>query len=255
MGELRQYLLAGVSSIALLGSASAADLPAYPVKAPPAQAVVWSWTGPYVGVNVGAAQHKSTHTLLDFIAIANVPDGTPFWSPNERGVTVGGQIGYNWQLNQFVFGIEGDLNWANAKSQACFGPFCGVPGFNQTLARNELQWYGTLRARAGVTFSQVMLYVTGGLIVAGYENRWQAFCGAAACEAAFVNEKPRTAGVIGGGGEIMLSRNWSAKVEALYADFGRSQVSINSIFAPGNVYSSSFTNKLAVVRGGLNWKW
>ena len=56
---MKQLLLTTVSSLALTSIASAADLPArMPVKAPPALAVVQSWTGPYIGVNGGAVLQR-----------------------------------------------------------------------------------------------------------------------------------------------------------------------------------------------------
>jgi opacity protein-like surface antigen len=92
MKNFRVCLLASVSSAALIGSAAAADMP---TKAPPPVAApVMSWTGPYIGINLGAAWNNAKFSDLGVPGtIPNLLYGTdrgandPFWSPN-RGASL-----------------------------------------------------------------------------------------------------------------------------------------------------------------------
>jgi outer membrane immunogenic protein len=130
---MKQFLLAGVGLLALgVASASAADLPRQmPAKAP-AYVVqpLYNWTGFYVGINGGGGFGSSNFSS---------PFGTSF---NTSGGLVGGTLGYNWQMNQFVFGLEGDIDWSNIRgSSACGGTSCST--------RND--WLATLRGRLSAT--------------------------------------------------------------------------------------------------------
>ena len=100
---MRKSLLLGVCASALLaGSALAADLPARARPAPVAPIPVFSWTGFYIGANIGGAWSNST--LTDNVTGAS-------FSTNNSGFIGGGQFGYNWQFNNnWVLGIEGDID-------------------------------------------------------------------------------------------------------------------------------------------------
>ncbi len=73
------------------------------------------------------------------------------------GGLVGGTLGYNWQVGQAVFGLEGDIDWSNIRGSA----FCG--GVTSCETKND--WLGTVRGRLGYAFDRFMPYVTGGLAV------------------------------------------------------------------------------------------
>ena len=98
---MKKLLLGTVSLVALSGSAMAADLPARPYKAPPPViAPVYDWSGFYIGANGGWAQ---SHNCVDFFNTA----GTDFADGcrDRSGGVVGGQLGYRWQVSQWVFGL------------------------------------------------------------------------------------------------------------------------------------------------------
>src|SRR4051812_20713745 len=106
---MKKVLLSTVALIAFAAPAAAADLAARPyVKAPPAPiAVVYDWSGFYIGANGGWCQ---SHNCVDFITLA----GTVASGCRDRsGGVVGGQIGYRWQASQFVFGLEAQGDWAD----------------------------------------------------------------------------------------------------------------------------------------------
>jgi outer membrane immunogenic protein len=230
---MKRHLLATVSTLALVSAASAADLPrAMPVKAMP-PAAVWNWTGGYIGLNAGAAWLRSTFDGTD--AVANTASG----STTPVGVTLGGQLGYNWQSQNFVYGIEGDLNWVDAKGSTAVSNF---PGFN---FNSKLTWLTTVRGRAGILVDPpTLLYVTGGFAAGGVENDTLIFGG-------FTDHKTRTGWTVGGGIEHKFTEHWSAKAEALYVDLGKSTV--QGFFGAG--YSGQFTNTAVISRLGVNYKW
>jgi outer membrane immunogenic protein len=239
MKPLRCYLLATASSVALIGSA-AAQPPAPPVM---------SWAGPYIGLNAGAAWNHAEFSddIGSLGSSFAFPVGSPFWSPTKAGFTIGGQAGYNWQTGNIVHGIEGDLNWADAKANAFFNP-----AGNLTASTN-LDWMGTVRGRLGVTYSQFLIYGTGGVAFAHFSDAW----GYTALGGnAFVDNQIRVGWTAGGGVEYMLARNWTVRIEALYADFGTKSITVvNPPGGGGSSYTSDFRHTVTTARAALNWKW
>jgi outer membrane immunogenic protein len=242
---MKAKLLATVSALALSTAASAADIP---VKAPPAAAVVWSWAGPYIGVNAGVARHRSKFFDLGDPACCAFafPAGTLFHTANKSGLTAGVQAGYNWQFGNVVFGVEADGNWVDGKSRTNLNsPFQGPLTVNA-----DLDWYASVRGRFGFAFSRALVYVTGGVAFAQVSNDWGLV---AIPQPRFNYKDTRATGIIGGGVEYMLTRNLLARVEGFYANFGTSPIATLNGF--GGNYRSNFTHTLAVVRGGMSWKW
>ena len=115
---MKKFLLGTVALIAFAAPAAAADLAARPyVKAPPAPiAVVYDWTGFYIGANGGWAQSRN---CWDFVNDGVFVLGTFTEGCNSRsGGVAGGQIGYRWQASQWVFGVEAQGDWADLSSSA-----------------------------------------------------------------------------------------------------------------------------------------
>jgi len=252
MRLLRCGLLASTSSVALMGTAYSADLP-YPVKAqPPTAPIVWSWAGPYIGLNLGATWNHAQFSDLGNPTNGNLDvfspgDPSPFWSTSKADFALGGQTGYNWQTGNFVYGIEGDLNWVNGKASAAFAPH----GFN-VAATSNLDWTSTIRARAGLTFSQILFYATGGVGFAHFSDAWG---GVSTGANTFTSSETRTGWVVGGGLEYMLTQNWTARIEGLYTDYGTKNVAVLNAGGLSGTYVSGFEHAVTTVRGALNWKW
>jgi outer membrane immunogenic protein len=248
MGGMRRYLLATVSAVALSTSAMAADIPArMPVKAPPPVMAGPSWAGFYIGLNAGVAWNHASFTDLGALsgAVFAFPIGTEFWSPDKAGFTGGGQIGHNLQSGNLVYGIEADVNFVGNKTSAT------IPGVfaNSVTATTKLDWMATVRGRLGVTMSPTLIYVTGGWAVAHFEDTWVASLAPGVIGSV---EKVRSGWTVGGGVEHMFARNWTVKIEALYADFGSWTGGLAAI---GQVYRSRFEHEVVTVRGGLNYRW
>src|SRR5882724_3753840 len=121
---MKKFLLATVGLVALgmAAPASAADLAARPyTKAPPMVAAIYDWSGFYIGANGGWG---SSHKCWDAFVAAGVFLGSE-GCHDATGGTVGGQIGYRWQTAGWVFGVEGQGNWADFKGSNAslfFGP-------------------------------------------------------------------------------------------------------------------------------------
>jgi outer membrane immunogenic protein len=182
LGGNMHKLIAGAATAAVLAvsPALAADMRVVPLPGPYVVPPPPSWTGGYVGLNVG----------YQFGKVDNLP-----LRPN--GVLGGIQGGYNWQTGQFVLGAETDLQLSSADDT--FAPY-----------QFSNPWFGTLRARAGWAFSNVLVYATGGL---AYGKSRLTFAG--------LTETYTDVGWTGGGGvEVGLTPHWSAKVEYLYFDLG-----------------------------------
>jgi outer membrane immunogenic protein len=246
MGGMRRYLLATVSAVTLSTSAMAADIPArMPVKAPPPVVVAPSWAGFYVGINAGAAWNDADFTTLGGPSAFAFPRGTTYWSPNKAGFTGGGQVGYNFQSGNFVYGVEADFNYVSNKASVTQAAVTIVPSITSTT---KLDWMGTVRGRLGVALSPTLIYVTGGWAFAHFEDTVTAPGVAIPANVS----KTRSGWTAGGGIEHMFARNWTAKIEALYADFGKWDGFLTGL---GGTYRTQFEHQVLTVRGGLNYKW
>jgi outer membrane immunogenic protein len=177
-------LATAIATIALIGTpALAADLARkMPVKAPPPPpAPVYSWTGFYVGLNAGGTFGGDSNVALPSVDFGPTPSGfaaaqsigafPTSLNVKETGFIGGGQIGYNWQFNQFVAGFETDIQGASAKGSSTASLFNPAPplvnfsapvGGTASVSR-RLDYLGTVRARLGYAADNVLFYVTGGL--------------------------------------------------------------------------------------------
>ena len=239
---MRRTLLAGVAIVAsLTGPAVAADLavraPVY--KAPPPVVAVYNWTGFYIGGNVGGVWAKDDVTWSAstagfgagaFTAALNAA-GTGRIDGN--GVTAGGQIGFNYQINSVVvWGVEADLNYtdlSDSRSLAVASP-PATPGTTVT-STYESKWLATVRGRIGVLPTQnLLLYVTGGAAFAGIKTSDFAFFTFDGSSNAASSDKTKTGWTVGAGAEWAVSGGWSVKAEYLYVDLGSiSYASSNSV--------------------------
>ena len=123
--------------------AFAADMP---VKAPPSASAPFNWTGFYAGIAGGLAWGRSQFIDADptnLNGLLGLPITREF---DVSGGILGGTVGYNWQLNNWVAGVEGDFSWVTKQ-----GISNSIPPFN-TVGSNATRehWLGTGRARLGL---------------------------------------------------------------------------------------------------------
>lgn len=220
---MRKFLVAAACLSATFTAAQAADLPLR--KAPPpvyTQPVpVMNWTGFYVGANVGYGWMDRFNKNIVF-----APGGV---ADPHGGIVGGAQIGYNYQISPlFVAGIETDFQGTGIGG--------GIPA-------RKTPWFGTVRARLGVTpfAAPVMLYATGGFAY-GRLNIGPFF------PTGVSFGKVATGWTVGGGMEYAFSPNWSTKVEYLFTDLGANY--------PVGPFQTGVAQRVHdhVVRVGLNYR-
>ena len=115
-----------LSALAVMATtaASAADLAARPYTKAPAPIVeVWNWTGFYIGGNAGYSWGRSSADVSYFNTVTGAPIVLPPGSVTSGGFDMnggiaGGQIGYNWQSSNWLFGLEADAQWSGERGSA-----------------------------------------------------------------------------------------------------------------------------------------
>jgi outer membrane immunogenic protein len=259
--------------IALLGatSALAADLPARTyTKAPVYVDPGYNWTGFYIGGNVGygwdsgstAVSSRSTDPVLAPVLAALVAAGSfpTSLSTSGKGVIGGGQAGYNWQMSQWLFGLEADIQGSGIRGTATQALAPALFDATSTGVTKSIDWFGTARARFGVLATpQWLLYATGGLAYGQTNTSFNTTdvpfgCVPAATICANGSSSSVRAGwTVGAGTEAMLGANWSVKVEYLYIDLGRSSVDIPASTVPAIIFTTSTAFRDQIVRVGLNY--
>ena len=285
------------AGLAFAGSAFAADLPVRtlaPAYAPP----VFTWTGFYVGVNAGYtwSDRNLIRTTsvpgacnLAFPGCAVVPNYSvtsaalaTFTLPTrQKGFIGGAQIGYNWQFNNFVAGIEADIqgigsNRSGSTAVTALGNinFPGFPLVQTASVSKSLNYLGTVRARLGfLATPSFLLYATGGFAYGEEKARTTITQNLPAAGASLIPgtsvgslSRTRYGWTVGGGGEWKFTQNWSVKGEYLYYSLGKARYTSSPLIllggpgsvAPGTVFSSSTATSSTdfrghIVRLGLNY--
>ncbi|KRR07174.1 hypothetical protein CP49_18910 [Bradyrhizobium valentinum] len=252
--------------MAATSAASAADLAARPyTKAPVIAEPIYNWTGFYIGGNVGYSWGRSSDTST----LTNGAGTVLFTSANRAnmdGVIGGGQIGYNWQVQNWVWGLEADIQASDQKGGRdflCPTAVCTpsavllvAPGPAVPVSLDQkLEWFGTVRGRVGVLATpRVLFYATGGLAYG--EVRTAETIGAGAF--GFSSSTTKAGYTVGAGVEGVIAGNWTAKLEYLYVDLGRVSGSFVTTIPAlgGGVLSSNYSSRVTdnIVRVGLNYK-
>ena len=240
---MKASLLTGVSASALLlvGSAQAADMAAHPVYKAQPVAPVWSWTGFYVGGTLGGVWSRNT--------VGDDPTATnPFLGTfgltgidnNSAGVIGGLEAGYNWQLANWVLGIEADISFSSL-NQSTVGAAATTDVY-----QSRLDWLSTVRGRVGYAFDRWLVYGTGGAAIADLKDTYTS------PTFAFVAAPSATTWgwTAGGGVEYAVADHWTVKAEYLHVGFGNRTVDNLSTFGYGLV----FKNQLDIARVGINYK-
>jgi outer membrane immunogenic protein len=265
---MKRIVVGITAALSLLAtSALAADLAPKPyVKAPPVAATVYGWTGFYIGGNVGYSwgRARNSETISNFRTGAALFTDTS--SNDVNGVIGGGQIGYNWQAQNWLFGLEADFQGSGEKGSRDFiCVACANDGTNITSTLTQkLTWFGTVRGRVGVLVTpSVLLYGTGGLaygeLTTGGSITGNGLAGVPVTVAFPGTSSTRVGWTAGVGVEGKIAQNWTAKLEYLYMDLGSvsagpiSTTILVPLRAPAGVsYSSGFTDN--ILRVGVNYQ-
>jgi outer membrane immunogenic protein len=246
------------SAAVLLGTsqiASAADLP---VKAMAAPAVVWNWTGFYIGGHVGAGWGTTETTLTGVSIVPPIIPPLAFSIPlsqNSRSGFLGGaQAGYNWQSGLFVFGVQADIAGMDVKGT--------TPCLLILSCTGKSDWLATATGRLGaVVLDRGLVYAKGGgawMNTTHSVNLPNIGIGGIAGQELTSKESTAWGWTIGLGTEWMITRNWSAFVEYDYMEFDKKSETflINpALTGPIRVnVNADIVNKLSVAKVGVNYK-
>jgi outer membrane immunogenic protein len=248
--DMRTLAIAAVTGSALFTgvvAANAADMAvkALPIVSPPA----FSWTGFYVGANVGGGwtpNNGGSDFGPLFPPFAVLPPLVPVFtvipgqlaslagSGNRSGVIGGAQAGYNWQVQQFVLGVEADvvgadLKGSSASASRTFGPPIIPPTVTQTVTvdTGRINWMASFRGRLGFAVDRVLFYGTGGAAVAEFGGASATVVngpGIGLPAGTFTSTNggstTRWGWTVGGGIEWAFANQWSLAGEYRHTDFG-----------------------------------
>jgi outer membrane immunogenic protein len=221
-----KFLISTAAVVALSGTAFAADLPSRvepPVYIPPPP--VFSWTGVYIGGQIGY-QWGNGETVGPFpvttpAGAAGVFASEPNNSPN--GIVGGAHLGYNYQINQFVVGLEGDIEGTGVHRS-------GIDATGTLSASESIPVQGSVRGRVGVTWDRALLYATGGLAVGDLHASLTNLTTGANDTFNAV----RLGWTVGGGVEYAVTNNWLVRAEYRFTDYGTiTNVDVNGVFFGG----------------------
>ncbi|MDX8468916.1 porin family protein [Mesorhizobium sp. VK23B] len=219
-------LFAGLLAL-LTGSAMAADA----VEGAPAEGI--NWSGAYIGAVAGYGWKSDTYhysgNSVDF---------------DSNGFVGGVTAGYNWQRGQIVFGVEGDISYADMKGSVV-SSFLSPPCFIEGCTA-KVDWFGTGRARVGYSFENFLPYATGGFAVGHVKG--SADIGACGLVGTCSYSDTRWGWSAGAGVEWAMNQQISFKAEYLHVDLGRPS------FVTGNPPDPS-TDRIDfdTVRIGINY--
>ncbi len=221
--------------VAIIGCAMALGLqPARAADLPPAYegapsllvpGVPFNWTGFYVGANVGYMWSTNNSNAVG-------PGVSGVGSETASSVNGGAQMGFNWQINRWMYGIESDIQATSLSGSLTYA------GISQT---DSSRWFGTTRARLGFAADHLLFYGTAG---AGYTELAHTLTGAVTAAVTRI-----TVGWTAGAGiEAALTANWSVKAEYLYLDLSAVDNTIGKV----TLSTRPLDN---VVRFGVNYKY
>jgi outer membrane immunogenic protein len=238
---MKRIAAAIVFSGLLSGAALAADLPQPyippPPRAPaayvPVVVPVYNWNGFYVGLNGGYGFGDSNWT--------NPTTGDSTGNFDLSGGLAGGQIGWNYQMGQFVFGIEGDMDWSGIKGTS------NAPGITGCVGcQTSNNWLSTVRARFGFAWDRVLVYGTAGGAFGDVKATTPLAFGG-------MSQTSTEAGWAAGAGvEVGITENITGRVEYLFVDLADGKCDPATCSSGTESVNVKFDT--SIVRAGINLK-
>jgi outer membrane immunogenic protein len=246
-GGMKKLLLlttAAVATLAISSSGRAADMP---LKAPaPAPMIApFSWSGFYLGGNIGGAWAHRNVTEDRF--------GLTFNQSSDGVLIGGGQVGYNYQFGNFVIGAEGDFDWAG-NNNSNRGVGIVVPGIVGPIRVDSHDtWITTIAARFGVASDHWLFYGKAGGGWVGHNNFTisNVTTGVAITGG---NNNSNSGFLVGAGIEYAFTNNWTVKAEYDYLGLSSRTfiVPAGSPFLVGDTFTNRSRN-LQMLKVGFNY--
>lgn len=215
---MKHSLLAAAAAASVLAmgvaGARAADLTYEPPPAPPPP---FTWAGFYAGVHAGYAWGSEKDNQSNLFE-----EATPADNFDVDGFVGGVHAGYNWQANQFVFGVEGDVDYTNIKGSEGYAGY--VPDFRYDYVEGTLElkseWQASARLRAGYAVDNFLIYATGGIAFADGKLSSNGYAYNADANFSSSDSNTHVGWTIGAGAEYAFTPNWIGRAELRYTDFG-----------------------------------
>jgi outer membrane immunogenic protein len=246
---MKKFLLSSVAFLGLATGAMAADLPSRTAPmAPMISAVpVFTWTGFYIGAQVGYAwgddEDNFPANALVFNGVTYEPFDSGFGGDNDSFLA-GVHAGYNYQFGSIVVGIEGDVEGLFGDDEDEFDNIVySAPGVPATFAfsGNTLDWQGSIRARVGFAFDRAMIYATGGFAFGGVSGGFSS---------ALIDngDDTITGWTLGAGVEYAFTNNLTTRLEYRYTSFEGDDSVFNGVSFGGDELD------FHAIRVGLSYK-
>ena len=236
-----------------VASASAADMA---LKAPPpVAAAVYSWTGFYLGGEVGGGWARSTTTNID--PSGGFPAGFVNGPVHESGFLGGGYAGANYQINNIVVGIDGYYDGARLSGSAIdISPGPGAGTGNISTKNDSMRWVSAITGRLGLAFNNWLVYAKGGWAWAGFSQRGVTTTAGGAPVGSGQSSDNRNGGTVGVGVEYGFLQHWSARLEYDYVNFRTSNFNSQNVSALGvpSTPAKSVTSNLSELKGGIAYR-
>ena len=255
------FIFCACNALTLIAFAGSAPAPSGTEmkEAAPAPSCDFNWTGFYVGLNVGYSRGDPGDT--EFSPLPDVPSFFDLekttLNTDPDGVIGGGQIGYNYQWNMWVFGAEADFQGSDMGGTAFASPITNSIGDSVPdsflRAHQNTDWLGTVRGRIGFApLCRLLVYATGGLAY-GHVN-FAADTHYATIDYSTSFDKTREGWTVGGGLEYALTHRWSIKAEYLYYNLGNEVRIVNPVPAnPPFQVRNQWDTTANTLRCGLNF--
>jgi outer membrane immunogenic protein len=235
-------------TVASAATVLAADMTRPVYKAPPPAPALYSWTGYYVGIHGGGAW-SDTDWFYPCSAtnIPQPPCDRPQGGHSGASWLAGGQVGTNYQVGQWVWGIEAEFS-----ATRILGDNLDI-NFPIDALHSRTNFIGTVAPRLGLAWNRALIYAKGGAAWV-HDDYWLSITQSGLTTV--TADATRWGWMAGLGIEYALAQNWSAKVEYDYLDFGTKRVLLISNGAiPGQLsFDEDIRRKIQVVKGGLNYK-
>jgi outer membrane immunogenic protein len=248
------HAVVALSVLSAAAGANAADLK-MPVKAPPApMPPPFSWTGFYIGGNLGGAwvNNNVTDTLA----------GMNFGNNNSNAVFIGGgQVGFNYQAGNFaggnfVWGVEADFDGASNNNNGNRLIVAGPLGLGHTFAVSlNNRWVATAAVRLGVAYDRALFYAKGGAGWVGFNGFTVTDLNIGASLNGGGSNSSDAGGLVGGGIEWAFADNWSIRFEydALFFGGRTFTVPVGSPVLAGDTFTTG-NRTLQMATVGINWR-
>jgi outer membrane immunogenic protein len=210
------------------------------------------WAGFYIGGNVGVARNDESCTQVNsygYYGGCTTYYGSSSQVSSSTGGAAGPEIGYDWQMRDFVTGVVADWTWTNLRNTQTASNV--AVGDRTTVVGAQVNWLASVRARAGLALDDTMIYFTGGLALGRIQDSNN---NPTEGEYYGTLNSTRVGWVAGTGIEHkFVGTPWSVKGEFLYYDLGRANSP--TVYNGSEPYGSQFSNTVMEARIGADWRW